>query len=260
MPDYLDFVNFMKAQKAYIKDMANFPGGANVSNIDAAETALDGVSKQLGTANTSDFLVDTAKINSILTSESNILEEKADAANKSNHLQKRLVNINNSYNKRYQAFNKITYAVILATLLIIALIYERKLVGFLPEFIQTLLYIAIISIAGIYIMFVLVSINSRQELYFDKIKTSPPNRELERSSDDDLKNQSGELNLSTCKGISCCPTKHEDMKEVENVNTTDPNNPTTTYVADKTYTAFDPSSGTCQIYNTTADGGYSAIN
>ena len=259
MSDYLDFVNFMKAQKAYISDIPNI-GGANVNNIKAAEDALDGVSGQLGTANTSDFLIDTAKINDILTSESNILEEKTAAANKSNHLQKRLVNINNSYNKRYQAFNKITYAVILATLLIIALIYERKLVGFLPEFIQTLLYIAIISIAGIYIMFVLVSINSRQELYFDKIKTSPPNRELERSSDDDLKNQSGELNLSTCKGISCCPTKHEDMKEVDNVDTnTDPNNPTTTYVADKTYTAFDPSSGTCKIYNTTADGGYSAI-
>ena len=251
MPDYLDFVNFMKAQKAYIKDMDNFPGGANVSNIDKAETALDGVSGQIGTANTSDFLVDTAKINSILTSESNILKEKADAANKSNHLQKRLVNINNSYNKRYQAFNKITYAVILATLLIIALIYERKLVGFLPEFIQTLLYIAIISIAGIYIMFVLVSINSRQELYFDKIKTSPPNGELERSSDDDLKNQSGELNLSTCKGISCCPTKHEDMKE---------ENPTNSSLYNVvTYTAFDPSSGTCKIYQTDSTGNYTAI-
>ncbi len=251
MSDYLDFVNFMKAQKAFITDIPNI-GGANVSNIDAAETTLDGVSKQLGTANTSDFLVDTAKINSILTSESNILEEKADAANKSNHLQKRLVNINNSYNKRYQAFNKITYAVILATLLIIALIYERKLVGFLPEFIQTLLYIAIISITGIYIMFVLVSINSRQELYFDKIKTSPPNRELERSSDDDLKNQSGELNLSTCKGISCCPTKHEDMKQE------DPTDSSSYQVV--TYTAFDPSSGTCKIYQTGTDGEYTEIN
>jgi len=250
MSDYLDFVNFMKAQKAFITDIPNI-GGANVDNIKSAEDALDGVSGKLGTANTSDFLVDTAKINSILTSESNILKEKADAANKSNHLQKRLVNINNSYNKRYQAFNKITYAVILATLLIIALIYERKLVGFLPEFIQTLLYIAIISITGIYIMFVLVSINSRQELYFDKIKTSPPNRELERSSDDDLKNQSGELNLSTCKGISCCPTKHEDMKEedLDNIGS---------YKVVQ-YTAFDPSSGTCKIYQTNTNGEYTAI-
>ena len=234
MGDYFDFVNFIKLQKNYLQDIP-FNQGSTANNIDDVETKLTAIETSLGEANTSDFVIDAANINDILGKENEILDAKIDATSSQQELQKRLVNINKSYGKRYEAFNKITYSIILATLLIIVIIYERKLIGFIPEFIQTLLYIIIISGAGIYIMFVLVDISSRQEMNFDKIKTRPPNGVLSNESTYNPE-QSGELDLSTCTGKKCCPTEHSSITNTGDI-----------------YTAYDPNDGNCKLYEKTTD-------
>ena len=70
------------------------------------------------------------EIGAILSQYETDLSGNIDYLDTANTQQQRLINMNRSYSKRYEHFNKITYSIILATLIIIGLIYEQKLLGF----------------------------------------------------------------------------------------------------------------------------------
>ena len=145
------------------------------------------------------------EIGSILSQYESDLSGNIDYLDTANTQQQRLINMNRSYSKRYEHFNKITYSIILATLIIIGLIYEQKLLGFIPEWIHTLLYVIIIAICGIYIMFTLVDVYSRQDMDFDKIKQKAPigANGNDGESGDNNKNEN-DITPNTCEGASCC--------------------------------------------------------
>ena len=145
------------------------------------------------------------EVNSILSNYETDLLGNVDYLDTANTQQQRLINMNRSYSKRYEHFNKITYSIILATLIIIALIYEQKLLGFIPEWINTILYVIIIAVCGIYIMFTLVDVYSRQDMDFDKIKQKAPIGANGNDGDSASNNKNeNDVTPSTCQGASCC--------------------------------------------------------
>ena len=145
------------------------------------------------------------EVNSILSQYESDLSGNIDYLDTANTQQQRLINMNRSYSKRYEHFNKITYSIILSTLLIIALIYEQKLLGFIPEWINTILYVIIIAVCGIYIMFTMADVYSRQDMDFDKIKQKAPIGANGNDGDSGSNNNNeNDVTPSTCQGASCC--------------------------------------------------------
>ena len=145
------------------------------------------------------------EVNSILSQYESDLSGNIDYLDTANTQQQRLINMNRSYSKRYEHFNKITYSIILATLIIIALIYEQKLLGFIPEWINTILYVIIIAVCGIYIMFTMADVYSRQDMDFDKIKQKAPIGANGNSGNSGSNNNNEyDVTPSTCVGEECC--------------------------------------------------------
>lgn len=146
------------------------------------------------------------EVGSILSQYETDLSGNIDYLDTANAQQQRLINMNRSYSKRYEHFNRITYSIILATLIIIGLIYEQKLLGFIPEWIHTLLYVIIIAVCGIYIMFTLGDVYSRQDMDFEKIKQKAPigaNGNDGESGGNN--NNENDITPNTCVGSECCP-------------------------------------------------------
>lgn len=176
----------------------------NVSELESSFTALN-ASLQDNIGAYSAVAARQQEIGAILSQYESDLSGNIDYLDTANTQQQRLINMNRSYSKRYEHFNKITYSIILATLIIIGLIYEQKLLGFIPEWIHTLLYVIIIAICGIYIMFTLADVYSRQDMDFDKIKQKAPigANGNDGESGDNNKNEN-DITPNTCEGASCC--------------------------------------------------------
>ena len=193
--------NLFDFAKYYIYNAGN---DANVSVLESSFNALN-ASLQDNIGAYSAVAARQQEIGSILSQYESDLSGNIDYLDTANTQQQRLINMNRSYSKRYEHFNKITYSIILATLIIIGLIYEQKLLGFIPEWIHTLLYVIIIAICGIYIMFTLADVYSRQDMDFDKIKQKAPigANGNDGESGDNNKNEN-DITPNTCEGASCC--------------------------------------------------------
>lgn len=176
----------------------------NVSELESSFTALN-ASLQDNFGAYSALAARQQDVSSILSQYESDLAGNIDYLDTANTQQQRLINMNRSYSKRYEHFNKITYSIILATLIIIGLIYEQKLLGFIPEWIHTLLYVIIIAVCGIYIMFTLADVYSRQDMDFDKIKQKAPigANGNDGESGGNNKNEN-DITPNTCEGASCC--------------------------------------------------------
>tara|TARA_Y100000389_G_scaffold196309_1_gene229039 strand:+ start:1229 stop:1906 length:678 start_codon:yes stop_codon:yes gene_type:complete len=193
--------NLFDFAKYYIFDAA-----AN-QNISETEGKLDSLNQSLQSniGAYTGVAAQQQEVNSILSQYESDLSGNIDYLDTANTQQQRLINMNRSYSKRYEHFNKITYSIILSTLLIIALIYEQKLLGFIPEWINTILYVIIIAVCGIYIMFTMADVYSRQDMDFDKIKQKAPIGANGNDGDSGSNNNNeNDVTPSTCQGASCC--------------------------------------------------------
>lgn len=194
--------NLFDFAKYYIYNAGN---EARVSVLESSFNALN-TSLQDNIGAYSAVAARQQDVSSILSQYETDLAGNIDYLDTANTQQQRLINMNRSYSKRYEHFNKITYSIILATLIIIGLIYEQKLLGFIPEWIHTLLYVIIIAVCGIYIMFTLVDVYSRQDMDFDKIKQKAPigANGNDGESGGNNKNEN-DITPNTCVGSECCP-------------------------------------------------------
>jgi len=192
--------NLFDFAKYYIFDA----GDGDVSDVNSSLLELNN-SLQANIGAYTGVAAQQQEVNSILSQYESDLAGNIDYLDTANTQQQRLINMNRSYSKRYEHFNKITYSIILATLIIIALIYEQKLLGFIPEWINTILYVIIIAVCGIYIMFTMADVYSRQDMDFDKIKQKAPIGANGNSGNSGSNNNNeNDVTPSTCVGSECC--------------------------------------------------------
>lgn len=210
-----DLSSMTELQKRYVVDLTaiDLGGYGEEGNpVDAVNTSLNNVHKTLQQGNvTSDhLLLKQNAVNNILETENSRLEEKKANIDDAIHGQKRLVNINKSYTLRYNAFNKILYAIIIGTLLFILWFnLERIYRDIIPAFVFNLLLVLLISFTVIFIFYVLLEMSTREKLNYNKLKLQPPPKSGANDYGDKT-NLSKTMDMDLCKGEECCPESQND--------------------------------------------------
>lgn len=218
-----DLSAITEIQKNYLADLDSYEHGQGTDPISDINTQLNNINTVLTDKSVSseDLLLKQNEVKNILDIESDRLQQKERDVEQALQGQKRMIQINKSYGQRYQAFNGILYAIIISFLLIILLILEAKYFNIIPEFIQTILYIIIFAIALGYIMFLIVDIDSRKKLDFDKYDIPKPLTADEKTKALNDLTEAGKLSagLDACVGAECCPGTHTDGSPYYNAST-----------------------------------------
>ena len=220
MPDTqsFDLKTFLTLQKQYASDIAginnttaentaeNAAITALTGNLGTLETALNS-----STAATNNLLLQQNAINSILGTENDRLDSKKANIDNAISGQKRLIQLNDTYRKRYSAYNNLILIIVLALIVIIALIFFNKIFPFIPEFVYTLLYIIILSGTAIYCLFVISDIQKRDKFDYDKHTRPAPATPDELNKNAEKAAKAGDLLASVdaalgCRSEGCCAT------------------------------------------------------
>jgi hypothetical protein len=201
--------DYIKLNQQYVLDLTSITqdGSGHITNLN---NKLDKIAIDVSgiTVVSNDLINKQNDVKDILVKEINYLNNKEDAINAASQGQKRLIHFNQSYSEKYKTFNKISFAVIFAFVLMIGLIYQKRWFDMIPDFINTLLYIVIFACLIIYIMFILVEVASRDKMDYDKINIPGPNimTDLEQSKARNKNIRDGKLSelSDVCKGGECC--------------------------------------------------------
>ena len=202
-----DLNSLLNLQKNYALDLAAIDDDNKSRYITELNDKLSTLSTTLDKrSDLSNIIVKQKDVKNILDTENARLETKKEQIDDAITGQKRMIHMNRSYVAKYNYSNKITYAIIVGTLLILILILEKKYLDIIPEFLETILYIAIIAGTLIYILFALVSIASRDKMDFNKLNLSAPDTSGDSASARNKKVDDGNLSELTnlCRGEDCC--------------------------------------------------------
>jgi len=201
--------DYIKLNKQYVLDLTSITQDDS-DDITSLNNKLNSIAANVGdkTVASNDLINKQNEVKGILDKETQYLKTKEEDINAATQGQKRLIHFNQSYSEKYKTFNKISFAVIFAFVLIIGLIYQQKWFDMIPEFINTLLYIVIFACLIIYIMFILIEVASRDKMDYDKINIPGPNvmtdSEILKARNKLIRD--GKLSdlSDVCKGGECC--------------------------------------------------------
>lgn len=209
-----DITALINLQSHYINDLADYYGVTNSnpanpsalkSNLVALSSSISGATAQIG-----NVLSIQSSVNGILNDEKTRLEQKKTAVENDINNQKRLIEINDSMQKKQSAYNQI-YVIVVAVLVIFVIATKLNSMGLLPEMIFATLIILTFSIAGIVIYIKLRKIWQRDNLYFDKLDLKPPPNASAADNANAIAgaSESGDLSQiasmsNACSGQSCC--------------------------------------------------------
>jgi len=210
MAQPFDLTAFIGLQKQYVSDLSGIPTSttADITDLYTKLSALD-TALTSSNANTNSLLLQQNAINNILTTETDRLDSKKASIDNAITGQKRLMQLNDTYRKRYSAYIKVVLIIVLALVIIIALIFINKIFPFIPEAVYTLLYIIILSGSIIYASIILLDIQSRDKFEYDKRTRPPPvsPEEIKKNAEAAAKagNLLASINASSgCKSEGCC--------------------------------------------------------
>lgn len=216
MAQPFDLTSFIALQKQYISDLSGItisaqPSGdaqTYITNLGRALNALD-ASLNDARSHTDTLLLQQNAVNSILTTENDRLDSKKASIDNAITGQKRLMQLNDTYRKRYSAYINLVLIIVLALIIIIVLIFINKVFPFIPEFVYTLLYIIILSGTAIYCWFVINDIQKRDKFDYDKHTRPAPATPAELKKNAEAAAKAGNLLASIdptsgCRSEGCC--------------------------------------------------------
>lgn len=203
-----DLSTIINLQKQYATDLDAIDKAGGENYIKDLNDHLNDLHTKLDNSQiTSErILLKQRNVNNILDTEKTRLQEKKANVDDAIQGQKRMINIHKSYSKKYAAYNNITFAIIIAILLYMAIVFIQKYFdNIIPEFMINIFYIILISTTIIYIVFKLIEIATRDNMDYDKLNIPPPKTDG-TGSGSGFKNGdlSGGLIHGICKGESCC--------------------------------------------------------
>ena len=150
------------------------------------------------------------QMNSIITSENTRINAQATSLKNAVQGQQRIINLNDSYRKRYGQYLKIAIAITVILLLVwIFKVIESRFPDAVPSFIYDLLTITVASLGLIYCYLVYSVIGKRDPLNYDQLNIAPPPNAYTdiatagNAAPNSNKSTSGG-DLLTCKEQSCC--------------------------------------------------------
>lgn len=219
---HFDLNTYLDLQKSYAIDLTQVSADSNTNTsgtnaINTLKTKLDTVYNSLGTGQTQaqSVLYKQKFINNILDTENARLVAKRDNIDTAINGQRRMIALNNNYQKRYAAYTKIAIAITVGVVLYFFMDKLKVLMPFIPEFIFYLLIIVILGIIFIYIIVVLNDIGRRELTNFDELHIPAPNvpaaspsaispPSTSNSGGDGSSGGSSQSTTATCSGPQCC--------------------------------------------------------
>jgi len=176
-----------------------------IDDLIATNTAFENAN-----ATTNDILDHQSEMQNILDNEQTRLSQKKQSIEDAITTQQRMIELNDSYQKRYAFFNKIVIITIMVLILLLAVSFLSKYFPIVPDFIISALYVIIISIAIIIIVIYFRDFYNRTNMDFDKIiinndsknlsvASSPPTISTPMAGLYDFANQ-----MNICIGPQCC--------------------------------------------------------
>lgn len=212
-----DLKTFIELQKQYASDLGGI-ATSNNNDKDAANGAIKTLGEKLGdldvalnssNADTNALLLQQNAINNILTTETDRLDLKKANIDSAISGQKRLMQLNDTYRKRYSAYINLVLIIVLALIIIIVLIFINKVFPFIPEFVYTLLYIIILSGTAIYCWIIISDIQKRDKFDYDKHTRPAPATPAELKKNAEAAAKAGNLLASVdptsgCRSEGCC--------------------------------------------------------
>ena len=208
-----DLTGLLKVQNSYVKSVGVVtPTAAAVTvqpiidDLVATNTAFENAN-----ATTGNILDHQNAMKHILNNEQNRLSEKKQSIESAITTQQRMIQLNESYQKRYAYTTKIIIVITIILLFILAISFVSRFFPFVPSFIIYTLNIIIITIGIIYIGRSYMDFSKRSNMNFDEIKidnnpttlstpgASGPAASQAQSLYDMLKNET-----NTCFGAQCC--------------------------------------------------------
>ena len=151
-------------------------------------------------------------VNDILETEKQRLDAKKANIDTAMQGQKRMIALNNNYQKRYAAYTKIMIAL---TIGIVIYIFMDKLMVLMPFIPQIVFYLIIIVILGLiigYCYLVWIDVQRRELTNFDEVALPPPDLSGSPAADSNAggspsgagTNSGNGVDYSNCVGADCC--------------------------------------------------------
>ena len=159
--------------------------------------------------------------NNILNNESNTLDTQLKNVNATITSQRRVMALNDSYSKKMAMYTRLILAIIFALAIAILLKILKDKFMIIPDAVITIVYIILFSSCGIYGMFVISDINSRETTDFDKLELSPPaavSKKMYSNTQHGFDLGNLDLLPGYCIGASCCSTDTATIWDDEKQN------------------------------------------
>jgi hypothetical protein len=174
---HFDLKGMIELQRQYAVDLTKMP----VDTVD--NTAITSLTTKLNDiyssfngsqANSNSVLLKQQIVNDILDTEKQRLDAKKENIDTAMSGQKRMIALNNNYQKRYAAYTKMMIAIIVG---IVIYIFMNKLMILMPFIPESIFYTIIIVILGtivFYIYLVWLDISRRELTNFDELSIPAP--------------------------------------------------------------------------------------
>ena len=175
----------------------------NVENTNQAPY-LNAVNSSLNTIlNDSNMsLIQQYDMNDIVSQETDRLDLKKTQVDNALIGKNRMIALNESYKEKYERYNTIAIVIVITLAVLILLIIFQRFFIFIPSAIFDLLIAILLALSGIYIIWIVVDILSRDNMNFAELNLRDPaivNGNLSASGPNN-----NYLNMNYCVGSDCC--------------------------------------------------------
>jgi len=154
---------------------------------------------------TSSFLGNQQQVLTIIDQEKSRLDEKKQSIDNAYSSQVRSTQLNQSMNKRYKEYLKILFVFIICLVVSLFIYFISNILGFIPSFIFTFIYIGLFSFAVIYSISIYVEIQRHERIVYDRLDMGRKNVDDTSFNTTDLSNnkqdQSGNV-VGNCAEIN----------------------------------------------------------
>jgi hypothetical protein len=215
----MDFTNTLSQIKDYLTVLSTTRvNGITSQDPHPAATAGDlnvinqELSKihDLSSNQTQAILSNQATVQGIVNTETQRLQSKQASITQAKISQERLIELNQSYSKRYGQYIYMLQVIVVALLLLFIIALVKKFIPVLPDGLTDTLTILIIGAAICYCIYIYNGILGRDNMDFDKISSNSANLLTQAQIAKQLAanqksgNLLGSVNLGNCSGESCC--------------------------------------------------------
>jgi hypothetical protein len=206
---YTDLSGVFYVQQQYLTDLSALSTGTDVSTyVSTLQSELSNTYDKYAVANISSTSVldNQAQMNTIIQAENDRLNEKKKNVDDALFAQQRVIAFNDSYRKKYRTQIDVLIIIVIALLIYLGLLLLEKNVPIIPGFVIGLLKVLVITVTFISVYIIMVKINKRDSMDFDKLALSRPTSGNAYVNGNTTSSGSTSEYGGYCAGSACCAT------------------------------------------------------